>query len=122
MNEGEDQDEALSDILEDVSNRDKAKIYRVLEDINPILDHRTNMINSRRKPTMKLRAGRHRQDQLAAQKAQERQAITRNVVGRVKKKSRSCLDLRVSTLIPLRKKRLILTQRLFTQWMPHITR
>ena len=87
MDEGEDQDEALSDILEDVSDRDKAKIYRVLEDINPILDHRTNMINNLEEAYYEAQSlEEHRQNQLAAQKAQERQAITRNVVGRVKEK------------------------------------
>ena len=87
MDEGEDQDEALSEILEDVSDRDKAKIYRVLEDINPILDHRTNMINNLEEAYYEAQSlEEHRQNQLAAQKAQERQAITRNVVGRVKEK------------------------------------
>lgn len=87
MDEGEDQDEALSEILEDVSDRDKAKIYRVLEDINPILEHRTNMINNLEEAYYEAQSlEEHRQNQLAAQKAQERQAITRNVVGRVKEK------------------------------------
>jgi hypothetical protein len=87
MDEGEDQDEALSEILEDVSDRDKAKIYRVLEDINPILNHRTNMINNLEEAYYEAQSlEEHRQNQLAAQKAQERQAITRNVVGRVKEK------------------------------------
>jgi len=87
MDEGEDQDEALSEILEDVSDRDKAKIYRVLEDINPILEHRSNMINNLEEAYYEAQnLEEHRQNQQAAQKAQERQAITRNVVGRVKEK------------------------------------
>ena len=87
MDEGEDQDEALSDILEDVSDRDKAKIYRVLEDINPILEHRTNMINNLEEAYYEAQSlEEQRQNQQAAQKAQERQVITQNVVGRVREK------------------------------------
>ncbi len=87
MDEGEDQDEALSEILEDVSDRDKAKIYRVLEDINPILDHRSNMINNLEEAYYEAQnLEEQRQNQLAAEKAQERQVVTRNVVGRVKEK------------------------------------
>ena len=87
MDEGEDQDEALSEILEDVSDRDKAKIYRVLEDINPILEHRTNMINNLEEAYYEAQSlEEQRQNQQAAQKAQERQVITQNVVGRVREK------------------------------------
>lgn len=87
MDEGEDQDEALSEILEDVSDRDKAKIYRVLEDINPILDHRSNMINNLEEAYYEAQnLEEQRQNQLAAEKARERQVVTRNVVGRVKEK------------------------------------
>jgi len=87
MDEGEDQDEALSEILEDVSDRDKAKIYRVLEDINPILDHRSNMINNLEEAYYEAQnLEEQRQNQQAAEKAQERQVVTRNVVGRVKEK------------------------------------
>jgi len=87
MDEGEDQDEALSEILEDVTDRDKAKIYRVLEDINPILDHRSNMINNLEEAYYEAQnLEEQRQNQQAAQKAQERRVVTQNVVGRVREK------------------------------------
>jgi len=87
MEEGEAQDEALSDILDGVSDRDKAKVFRIIEDINPILSYRTELINNLEKAYNEAQyLEEQKQKEMAAQKAQERKVITKNVVDRVKEK------------------------------------
>lgn len=87
MEEGEQQEEALGDILDGVSDRDKAKVYRIIEDITPILSYREELINNLEKAYNEAQyLEEQKQKEQSAQKAQERQVITKNVVNRVREK------------------------------------
>ena len=41
-----EQDETLGELLSDATDRDRAKVYRVIEDISPILDKRASMMEN----------------------------------------------------------------------------
>jgi hypothetical protein len=83
----EKQDEALSEMLVDASDRDKAKIYRIIEDINPILDKRKNLMENAEGALSEAKLAAEKQDeQQATERLQDRVNAARNVVTRVKKK------------------------------------
>lgn len=87
MEEGEEQDQALSEILDGVSDRDRAKVYRIIEDLSPILSYRETLINNLEKAYNEAQyIEEQKQNEQAAQKARERQEITKSVVNRVREK------------------------------------
>jgi len=82
-----DQDEKLSDLLVDATDRDRARIYRVIEDIAPILEKRTSMMENASEALNEAKAAQEKQIEVqASERAKERQNAARNVVSRVQKK------------------------------------
>ena len=81
------QDDALEGILAGASDRDKATIYRAIEDIAPILDRREVLIeNAEAALSEALMLEEQRRNTEAAEQAQLRSNITRNVVKRIGEK------------------------------------
>ena len=82
-----EQDETLGELLADASDRDRAKVYRVIEDISPILDKRASMMENASEALNEANAAKEKQGEIqAAERAKERQNAARNVVARVQKK------------------------------------
>jgi hypothetical protein len=81
------QDETLAEILSEATDRDKAKIYRIIEDINPILERRSQLLENASEALNEANlAAEKRQEQEAAERLQDRTNAARNVAERVKKK------------------------------------
>ena len=81
------QDETLAEILSEATDRDKAKVYRIIEDINPILERRTELLDNASEALNEANlAAAKKEEQLAAEKLQNRTNAARNVAERVKKK------------------------------------
>jgi hypothetical protein len=81
------QDETLAEILSEATDRDKAKIYRIIEDINPILERRSQLLENASEALNEANlAAEKRQEQEAAERLQNRTNAARNVAERVKKK------------------------------------
>ena len=82
-----EQDETLGELLSDATDRDRAKVYRVIEDISPILDKRSSMMENAEEALNEANAAQEKQGEVqAAERAKERQNAARNVVARVQKK------------------------------------
>ena len=81
------QDERLAELLPNASDRDKARIYRIIEDINPILERRKTLfdnVEEAAKEAALLEETRQKQE--LAERASLRQNVTRNVVERITEK------------------------------------
>tara|TARA_R100000654_G_scaffold59939_1_gene86680 strand:- start:4931 stop:6136 length:1206 start_codon:yes stop_codon:yes gene_type:complete len=82
-----EQDETLGELLVEATDRDRAKVYRVIEDISPILDKRASMMENASEALNEANAAKEKQGEIqAAERAKERQNAARNVVARVQKK------------------------------------
>lgn len=87
LQDQEKQDERLSELLVDASDRDKARIYRVIEDLGPILEKRVAMMENASEALSEAKLAAEKQEEVtAAERARERTNAARNVVARVKKK------------------------------------
>lgn len=87
LDDAEQQDERLSEILPHASDRDKARIYRIIEEINPILERRKLLfdnVEEAAKEAAMLEEVKQKQE--LAERVQQRQNITRNVVERITEK------------------------------------
>ena len=87
LDDAEQQDERLSEILPHASDRDKARIYRIIEEINPILERRKLLfdnVEEAAKEAAMLEEVRQKQE--LAERVQQRQNVTRNVVERITEK------------------------------------
>ena len=83
----EEQEEQLGELLPDASDRDKAKIYRIMEDIDPILKRREKLYENADAALVEAKNLEEAQAAAtAAEQAQLRQNITKNVVERVQQK------------------------------------
>lgn len=87
LDDPQEQEEQLSELMPNASDRDKAKIYRIMEDIDPILQRREQLYEN---ADAALHEAKYLEEQqsaaTAAENAQLRQNITRNVVERVQQK------------------------------------
>ena len=87
LDDPQEQEEQLAELLPNASDRDKAKIYRIMEDIDPILQRREQLYEN---ADAALAEAKHIEEQQAASEAAEqaqlRQSITQNVVERVQEK------------------------------------
>ena len=87
LDDPQQQEEQLSELMPNASDRDKARIYRIMEDIDPILQRREYLYSN---ADAALAEAQQLQEQhqaaSAAENAQLRQNITRNVVERVQQK------------------------------------
>ena len=87
MHDQNAQDEKISEVLVDASDRDKARIYRIIDDIGPILEKRASMLENAEEALGEAKlAAEQREESLAADRALERQSAAKNVVLRVQKK------------------------------------
>jgi hypothetical protein len=81
------QDERLSEVLSHASERDKARIYKLMEEVNPILNRRAelyaNVEEASREAEMLEEARNNAQ---MAERARLRENVTRNVVERITEK------------------------------------
>jgi hypothetical protein len=81
------QDERLSELLPHASDRDKARVFRIIEDVAPILARRTKLYENVEEATREaalLEETRQKQD--LAERARLRENVTRNVVDRIAEK------------------------------------
>ena len=87
LDDPDEQEAQLSELLPDASDRDKARIFRIMEDVNPILDRRQHLYDNA-EAALAEATQLEEQKTLAAtaEKAQLRQNVTRNVVERVQQK------------------------------------
>lgn len=87
LDDPQEQEEKLSELMPNASDRDKAKIYRIMEDIDPILQRREQLYEN---ADAALHEAKYLEEQqsaaIAAENAQLRQNITKNVVERVQEK------------------------------------
>ena len=87
MDNSEAQDSKLAELLPEASDRDKSSIYRIIEDIDPIMERRNTLYDN---ADAALQEAQYIEDQKQhvelAERAELRQSITRNVVQRVGEK------------------------------------
>ena len=82
-----EQDNALNTLLYDASDRDKAKIYRIIEDLNPVLQKRYDLYQNADEALKEATAiEEQRQLAKAAENAQIRTNVTNTVADRVSQK------------------------------------
>ena len=87
LDDPQEQEEQLAELLPNASDRDKAKIYRIMEDIDPILQRRANLYENADGALAEAKQLEEQQTAAAsAENAQLRQNITKNVVQRVQEK------------------------------------
>lgn len=87
LDDPQEQEEQLSELMPSASDRDKAKIYRIMEDIDPILQRREHLYSNADAALAEAKQLQEQQQAAsAADNAQLRQNITRNVVERVQQK------------------------------------
>ena len=87
LDDPQQQEEQLSELMPNASDRDKARIYRIMEDIDPILQRREHLYaNADAALAEAKQLEEQQQAASAAENAQLRQNITRNVVERVQQK------------------------------------
>ena len=87
LDDADAQDEKLSELLPNASDRDKARIYRIIEEINPILERRKTLfdnVEEAAKEAALLEETKQKQE--IAERARLRENVTRNVVDRITEK------------------------------------
>lgn len=83
----EEQEAQLAELLPHASDRDKAKLFRIMEEVDPILERRSQLFQNAEQALAEAKhLEEQRQTAEAAQQARLRQNVTRNVVERVKQK------------------------------------
>lgn len=87
LTDPDEQQEQLAELLPNASDRDKAKIYRIMEDMNPIFDRRSRLFeqSSEALAEANLMEEQERNAE-ASERLKLRQNVTRNVVERVESK------------------------------------
>jgi len=87
LDDPQEQEEQLAELLPNASDRDKARIFRIMEEIDPIIQRRTSLYEN---ADAALAEAKHLEEQQkaaqAAEQARLRQNVTRNVVERVQEK------------------------------------
>ena len=87
MEDTEAQDESLSAMLSDASDRDKARIYNIIDSIDPILERRQHLMSNAEGALQEAQAmEEQRYNQELAEQAQIRSNVTRSVADRVSEK------------------------------------
>ena len=87
LDDPKEQEEQLAELLPNASDRDKAKVYRIMEDIDPILQRRAKLYENADGALAEAKQLEEQQNAAtAADNAQMRQNITKNVVERVQEK------------------------------------
>lgn len=87
LDDTESQDQKLSELLPEATDRDKSAIYRIIEDIDPIMDRRNTLYENADAALQEARyIDEQKQQAEVAERAEIRKSITRNVVQRVGEK------------------------------------
>jgi predicted ribosome quality control (RQC) complex YloA/Tae2 family protein len=87
LDDPKEQEEQLAELLPNASDRDKAKVYRIMEDIEPILQRRAKLYENADAALAEAKQLEEQQNAVtASDNAQLRQNITKNVVERVQEK------------------------------------
>lgn len=87
MDDLEEQDNALKELIAPLNDRDKAKVYRIIEDVDPIMDRRENLIENAEAALQEAQLlQEQKQTADAAEKAELRNNVTRNVATRISEK------------------------------------
>ncbi len=87
LDDADAQEEQLSELLPEASDRDKARIFRIMEEVDPIIQRREQLYENAEAALAE--ANNLEQQKAAAQAAEQaqfRQNVTRNVVERVQQK------------------------------------
>lgn len=87
LDDPEEQEAQLADLLPNASDRDKARIFRIMEDVNPILERRQQLYENADAALAEAKQLEEKQAAaIAAENAKLRENVTRNVVERVQEK------------------------------------
>lgn len=87
LDEPEAQEAGIAELLPHASDRDKARLFRIMEEIDPILQRRNSLYENAEAAIAEAKLlEEQRQKEDFAHRAQLRKNITRNVVGRVQEK------------------------------------
>lgn len=87
LDDAEAQDERISELLPHASDRDKAKLFRIIEDVNPILERRQKLYDNVEEAAREAALLEEtRQKQELAERVKFRENVTRNVVERITEK------------------------------------
>lgn len=87
LSDADTQDAAIESLLPSASDRDKARVYRVIEDIGPVLQRRQQLIQNADAALNEAQLMDEQQRNMeAAERAELRSNVTRNVVKRVNEK------------------------------------
>ena len=81
------QDEKLSELLPNASDRDKARIYRIIEELNPILERRKTLFDNVEEASREaelLQETKNKQE--LAEKTRHRESVTKSVMDRITEK------------------------------------
>ena len=87
LDDPQEQEEQLAELLPNASDRDKARIFRIMEEVDPIIQRREQLYQNADEALAE--AKQLEEQQLAAnaaEQAQLRQNVTKNVVERVQEK------------------------------------
>jgi len=87
LDDPQEQEEQLAELLPNASDRDKARIFRIMEEVDPIIQRREQLYQNADEALAE--AKQLEEQQLAAnaaEQAQLRQNVTKNVVERVQQK------------------------------------
>ena len=80
----EEQDESISELFYGATDRDKVRVFRAVEDIEPILQKREDLHNNAEEALAEANAlQEERQNAIAAEELKHRQAVTQNVIDKV---------------------------------------
>ena len=87
LDDPQEQEEQLAELLPNASDRDKARIFRIMEDIDPIIQRREQLYENADAALAEAKQLEEQQSAAAAaEQAQLRQNITKNVVEKVQEK------------------------------------
>jgi len=87
MDDADQQDVALKHYLPTASERDKARLYRIIEDIDPLLARREELVeNAEAALTEAKEMEEQKQSELRAENARVRRNVTQSVIDKVQEK------------------------------------
>lgn len=80
----EEQDASIAELFHGASDRDKVKVFRAIEDIDPILERREALHANAEEALNEAKAlQEEKQNAIAAEELKNRQAVTQNVIDKV---------------------------------------
>ena len=87
LDDPQEQEEQLAELLPNASDRDKARIFRIMEEVDPIIQRRVQLYQNADAALAEAKQLEEQQQAAkAAEQAQLRQNVTKNVVERVQEK------------------------------------